>query len=30
MIIDDKTMAYHMKSDYGTDAEELGSPIDRG
>ena len=30
MIINDKTMADHIKSDYGTDAEELGSPTDRG
>ena len=28
--INNKTMADHIKSDYGTDAEELGSPIDRG
>ena len=30
MIINDKTMADHIKSHYGTDAEELGSPTDRG
>ena len=30
MIINDKTMADHIKSHYGTDAEQLGSPTDRG
>ena len=30
MIINDKTMVDHIKSDYGTDAEKLGSPKDRG
>ena len=28
MIINDKTMADHIKADYAPDAEELSSPTD--